>query len=175
MRFVEIQPGKTFRNCHFSAIVNPGTGRKIFVTQLAITAAMTGVIWLVQLVVYPQFLRVPETEFEYYYARHATMVWPLVVPLMVSELGLALFSAWYFRHSHIRVAVYVASFFAVAVWITTFLVQVPLHRALEEAWSLESIHRLIDTNWIRTGMWSLRLGLLYWLTLSWGSKTRESV
>jgi hypothetical protein len=42
------------------------------------------------------------------------------------------------------------------VWLSTFLVQVPLHAALERAPSRETMDRLVLTNWVRTAAWTAR-------------------
>lgn len=46
------------------------------------------------------------------------------------------------------------------VWVSTFLLQVPLHNALNHAYDSEKIRRLVKTNWIRTLAWTLRSFLL---------------
>jgi hypothetical protein len=48
----------------------------------------------------------------------------------------------------------------IVVWVSTFTLQVPAHRALLQGWS-EPVHRrLVLTNWIRTAAWTLRAGIL---------------
>lgn len=47
-----------------------------------------------------------------------------------------------------------------AIWATTGLVQVPLHRRLSRGHDPSAIRRLITTNWIRTVLWTGRLGWL---------------
>ena len=44
----------------------------------------------------------------------------------------------------------------VAIWLSTFLVQVPLHNALAAGKDPLLIERLISTNWWRTGLWTLK-------------------
>jgi hypothetical protein len=50
-----------------------------------------------------------------------------------------------------------------AIWLSTALLQVPLHNRLQAAFSQEDARRLVATNWIRTAAWSLRAALV----LSW--------
>jgi hypothetical protein len=52
-----------------------------------------------------------------------------------------------------------------AVWITTALVQVPLHRRLSAGYDEPTGRRLVRTNWVRTALWSLR-GLVVALMLA---------
>jgi hypothetical protein len=47
-----------------------------------------------------------------------------------------------------------------ALWVTTALVQVPLHRKLSNDPSTRTMRRLVATNWIRTIGWTLRGGLV---------------
>ena len=49
------------------------------------------------------------------------------------------------------------------LWGSTFFIQVPLHNALSQAFDPKNHARLVQTNWIRTIIWSLRALLL----LSW--------
>jgi len=48
----------------------------------------------------------------------------------------------------------------VLIWISTFLIQVPLHHLLEQRADVKSMELLASSNWIRTILWSIRLGLL---------------
>jgi hypothetical protein len=46
------------------------------------------------------------------------------------------------------------------VWISTFLLQVPLHRRLLKGRDIRALSRLTATNWIRTLAWTGRSCLL---------------
>jgi len=46
-----------------------------------------------------------------------------------------------------------------AIWASTSLVQVPLHERLSAGWDDAAQRRLVATNWIRTALWTARLGL----------------
>ena len=125
-------------------------------SQLMVAAAMTGIIWLVQLVIYPQFLNVGIGEFSRYHKRHLSGIGMLVAPLMVTELALSGLAVWQFRQHSLQGLTIAAAAITAALWLTTFLLHVPLHRVLERGWSERHIHRLISTNWIRTILWSAR-------------------
>lgn len=43
-----------------------------------------------------------------------------------------------------------------ALWVTTALVQVPLHRQLTTTPTNTAIRRLVNSNWYRTAGWTLR-------------------
>jgi hypothetical protein len=41
-------------------------------------------------------------------------------------------------------------------WLSTAIVQVPLHRRLEQGFEAGAHGRLVATNWVRTGAWTAR-------------------
>lgn len=47
-----------------------------------------------------------------------------------------------------------------ALWASTFLLQVPCHNRLGQAYHPATHQRLVRTNWIRTLIWTSRLLLL---------------
>jgi hypothetical protein len=141
--------------------MNVPTDTLLIRTQLVVTAAMTGIIWMVQCVAYPQFLDVGADAFPAFHSHYTAGITPIVVPLMILELGLALASAWRFRRSALRLAMFAGALLAGALWLTTGLVQVPQHEALAGGWSEPVIRSLIAGNWIRTILWSVRLGILF--------------
>lgn len=49
------------------------------------------------------------------------------------------------------------------IWLSTALLQVPLHRALLPGFDPAKIHRLVRSNWLRTVAWTLRSGIALWL------------
>ncbi len=51
----------------------------------------------------------------------------------------------------------------VTIWLSTFFVQVPCHRALERGFDARVHRRLVSSNWIRTAGWSLRAAVALWL------------
>ncbi len=128
----------------------------LLLLHLALTAAMAGLIWFVQIIHYPLYREVPEVAFHDYQQRHLRGAGPLIAPLMVLELltlGLVLWKAPHplFFASGVVLA---------AIWLSTFLLQVPLHRRLEAQRDEAAIGRLIGTNWIRTTGWTLRMLLV---------------
>ncbi|MFT7619755.1 MAG: hypothetical protein ACI97A_003412 [Planctomycetota bacterium] len=138
------------------------TEQLLLQSQLILAAAMTGIIWLVQFVTYPQFLNVGGSEFDVYHKHHTAGIGRIVAPLMIVELGLSIWAVWHFRDTQIGAVILAATAITLAIWVTTFAVQVPLHKLLVSRWSEPVIRKLISTNWIRTILWSARLGLIGW-------------
>ena len=60
--------------------------RPLLTVHLTATAAMLGVIWVVQLIVYPQFLDIRAEEFVGFHARYTDQILWIVGPLMLAEL-----------------------------------------------------------------------------------------
>ncbi len=125
--------------------------------QLVLAAAMTGIIWQVQLLTYPQFLRVSARDFSAYHYSHTMRMSWVVVPPMLVELALALLAAWQLRST----VSYLALALVIALWLTTALVQIPLHNRLARGHDCSVIRKLITTNWLRTILWSARTVLLF--------------
>ncbi len=132
----------------------------LYLLQLAATLFMTGLIWFVQIVHYPLFLRIPPAAFVPYERTHTTRTGWVVAPIMLLELitaaALLVLSAP-LRHS---TAFLTATTLLAAVWISTAVLQIPLHRRLSASPDPAAITSLIHTNWLRTIAWSLRSILL---------------
>lgn len=115
---------------------------------------MAGILWLVQLVVYPAFSLVAPNDLPRYASAHATRITFIVGPLMLAELVSFLillvlgtpFPAW------LAIA---AGFTLLVNWLSTFLWQVPLHARLQRA-EADAISMLIRSNWLRTICWTTR-------------------
>ena len=139
----------------------------ILLIQILATAMMTGIIWFVQIVHYPLFTKIPKEGFTRYEQAHTVRTGWVVAPLMVLELGTALLLLFYRPLS--TSPIYLAALGClILIWLSTFLVQVPLHGVLEKQSDHRAMLLLDRTNWIRTILWSLRLGLLALLPAATG-------
>jgi hypothetical protein len=58
--------------------------------NLALAAYMTGVIWVVQVVLYPSFALVGEAGWAAYHAAHSRRITPVVAPVMLAHPLVAL-------------------------------------------------------------------------------------
>lgn len=136
--------------------------RTILLSQLAATLCMTGLIWFVQLVHYPLFAFVGQTGSAVYEAEHARRTTWVVAPLMCIELATAfLFLLPRLRPAPVSAAAAWSGLALVgAIWLSTALVQVPLHTRLGAGFHLPTIEQLVATNWIRTIAWTARSALM---------------
>lgn len=122
----------------------------------AATWALVGLIWTVQVAVYPQFAFVKPEEFGRWHAGYMRRIGLVVVPLMGAELVTGLIWVWVERNS---VAAWTGLGLMAVNGICTAWVQVPQHRRLEHGFDVRLVAELVRRNWIRTAVWSLR-GLL---------------
>ena len=114
---------------------------------------MAGIIWFVQIVHYPLMAEFPPARFSEIERRHCDLTGFVVAPPMLAEistLGLLLLGGmggfWFLASAALLLP----------VWLSTFLLQVPAHRALLRGWDPKTHARLVATNWIRTICWTLR-------------------
>ena len=136
--------------------------RGVFAAQLVGTLAMFGLIWFVQLVHYPLFLRADPATFSAFETEHATRTGWIAAPLMCLELGSALcLLRGSLRPATISSPEAMLGFALVLLlWGSTVFVQIPLHNQLDCGYSRVVIQRLLATNWVRTAAWSVRAALV---------------
>lgn len=129
----------------------------LFSVHLAVTGAMAGVLWAVQLAVYPLFGAVGRADFPAYHRRYATRIGWVVGPLMLAEAATAA-ALWL---GGLRAAGFSASLALLAIaWVSTAFVQVPLHRRLAAGYAAGAHRWLVRSNWLRTAAWSARAALV---------------
>lgn len=127
---------------------------------------MFGIIWFVQIAHYPMFSEIVPSSFTRYEAAYTNRMGYIAGPLMLAELLSALLllapslrlpaiPAWQAWLGLVLVGL---------LWASTVFLQIPLHNRLHRAYDLETIHRLVWSNWIRTIAWTFRAGLvLIWV------------
>jgi hypothetical protein len=127
--------------------------------HFAVTCALVGLIWTIQIVQYPLFDRVGREAFPTWHAAYTAAITWVVAPLMLAELASAL---WLLGVVGYREPLFLASLLPLAlVWMATAFVQVPLHGRLARGFDAASHRRLVRSNWLRTSAWTLRAGLLH--------------
>lgn len=135
------------------------------ILHATVTWGLVGLIWVVQLVIYPQFGAVGRAEFAVYHADYTRRVAWVAGPLMLAELGSAGWMLW----SGERGGWFLVSLAPLAViWLSTVAVQVPLHATLARGYEKGAHQALVRTNWVRTAAWTAR-GALVFFGLAWGT------
>ena len=138
---------------------------RLLVANIAVSSALAGLIWTIQLVHYPLMAQVGVENFTVYHARHAGSITRLVAPLMIAEVFLAL-ALVVRRPQEVPVgAAWLGLALVAACWLSTAFLQVPLHSRLAQAFDVEAHRRLVSTNWLRTIAWTGRVLVLFvWIT-----------
>lgn len=116
----------------------------------------TGLVWVVQVVVYPGFAAVGRTPgWREVHDRHTrTMGWIICGPWAVQGVT----CAWLLLDRPPSVPLglaLVAAGCGAATVAVTVLVSVPCHRRLSRDYDPAVLDRLVRTNWYRTAAWSL--------------------
>lgn len=119
---------------------------------------MVGLIWFVQVVHYPLMAQVGDGESVAYAARHQARTTLVVAPTMFVEIGASIVVALL-----VGGLGWLALALVLAVWGSTFFVQVPLHAKLSEGFDASVHRRLVASNWIRTALWSTKGLLSMWM------------
>jgi hypothetical protein len=121
---------------------------------------MTGLIWFVQMVHYPLFADVGVAGFGAYATEHSLRTSWVVVPVMLLEMGTAIWLASVPPPSTPRRGALAGLGALALIWISTIFVQVPRHERLGAGFDAETVATLVTTNWLRTSAWTFRAVLV---------------
>jgi hypothetical protein len=137
----------------------------LLLLAFAFTAFNTGLIWTIQLVHYPGFLRIDIAQHKDYHHFHVKAITPLVAFSMLGEL---VCSIWLIFRVGAEAPYLVGSgaVLIMAIWIHTAAIAVPLHNRLSRNYSIRTTQQLIRANWCRTILWSLKTMIYGFLMLS---------
>ena len=126
----------------------------LLVVHLAAVGYLTGLVWVVQLVVYPGFRAVGETPAwpAFHDAHSRAMVLAVTVPWAVQGGTLAVLLVH--RPAGVPLAlVLLAAALGLATVAVTVASSVPLHGRLQP-YDPALADRLVATNWLRTAAWT---------------------
>lgn len=124
--------------------------------QFASLWFLTGLIWIVQLVHYPAFSFIEQSEaaFTKFCHFHVTRISVIVGPVMLVDLlsGFLLLNI-----DSIPLVWSSLNFMAlIAIWLSTSFLSIPCHNKLFKGYNSQTIYRLIWSNWPRTILWTMR-------------------
>ena len=135
----------------------------LLLVHFAATWYLVGLCWLVQRVQYPLMDRVGVAGYPAYEQAHVSRIGPVVAPMMLLELASGIWLLLTAPAGELRLLFGVGLALLVAIWLSTFLIQVPLHDRLIDGFDAGAHAALVRTNWIRTLAWTARGALLVWL------------
>jgi hypothetical protein len=125
------------------------------VANLAIAAALCGLIWTIQLVHYPLFALVGEAQWVAYGEAHRQRITWLVLPLMTANVAVAALLA--LREPDALRLVNAA--LPAAIFLSTGLVYARLHGELAPRFAHDRLRLLVRLNWLRTAAWTVQVGV----------------
>ncbi len=135
----------------------------VLAAQALASGVMCGVIWFVQVVHYPLFARV-DTDATTYAAENQARTGRVVIPPMLVEGATAALVALAPPPGIGRPAALVGLGLVAVLWLSTALVQMPLHHRLGTAGHQpETVEALVRGNWCRTLLWTVRAILALWM------------
>jgi hypothetical protein len=117
---------------------------------------MTGLIWFVQIVHYPSFLNFSSDRnaFGTFHAHHVFRTGVVVIPVMLAELGTSI--SLNLLSTPVPIINITGLGLVILIWLSTFLLQAPAHNKLQNGFNEKVIQGLLNTNWIRTILWSTK-------------------
>ena len=125
----------------------------LYLFNVAVSWGLLSLIWLVQIIIYPGLARIDPGDFVDYHRWYVARITAIVTPLMICEAGVTIAWLWFASVSTYSLA---SALLVIVVWISTFSLQVPMHKRLQSGKHDARIERLVATNWIRTVAWSLK-------------------
>lgn len=136
----------------------------LLAAQAATSAAMCGLIWFVQVVHYPLFARIDGDASKAFADEHQARTARVVIPFMLVEGIAAAAVAWAPPPGVPRWLAMLGLAVLVAIWLSTALVQMPLHgRLARDGHAAETVAALVRSNWPRTVLWSVRAAIAIWM------------
>ena len=128
----------------------------LFKINFISTSVMVGVIWVIQLLHYPSFHFINDQKYVEFQHFHMQRISFIVIPAMLVELASGLLLAYFFRSS----LTIILLAFLLGIWGITFIFFTNIHQKLTNGYDHSVVDRLIQINWSRTALWSLRFIIL---------------
>ena len=120
---------------------------------------MVGIIWVIQLLHYPAFNFIKESDYVEFQHFHMQRISFIVVPVMILELFSAFMLVYYLRSNLLILCLIILLF----IWLITFVFFTKLHQSLLDGYDKTIVDKLVKINWSRTILWSLRLIILIYI------------
>ena len=133
----------------------------LFYLHIIATSMMIGVIWIIQLVHYPSFYYIDRNRYELFQDFHMRNISWIVFPTMSVELitGILLIQSPVFGHSN--KLFFISMIFLALIWLLTATLFISIHKNLSKGFNEHIINKLVNLNWLRTILWSLRIVFIF--------------
>jgi hypothetical protein len=87
----------------------------------------------------------------------------VVIPLQGIELLTALLLVWKPPAGIMPLQTWINLVLIGITWLSTATLQVPSHFKLSRGYETKTFTLLVSSNWIRTVMWTVRGGIVFWM------------
>ena len=133
----------------------------ILLFQIVINVYLLGVIIMTQFITYPTFLIIDKNSFNKYHRKYVNIISIIVAPAMILEIS-SLIILVYLSKDFLLVK---SLILLLCIWLTTFIIMVPSHNILSRKNDSKEIKKLININWVRTFLWSVKLIVMLFIYL----------
>ena len=123
------------------------------------TSLMVGIIWVIQLLHYPTFHFIKESDYVEFQHFHMQRISFIVVPVMIIELLSGFMLVYYFQSNLLILCLIIL----LVIWLITFVFFTKLHQSLLGGYDKIIVDKLVQINWSRTVLWSLKLIILIYI------------
>ena len=130
----------------------------LYKIHIVSTSLMVGVIWIMQLVHYPSFNFINVEEYKSFQEFHMKRISLIVIPVMIMELTSGVLIFWIYQTDNIFFNISLFCLFF--IWFLTAILFSKMHQKLTLGYQISIVTKLVNSNWLRTISWTLRLGLV---------------
>jgi hypothetical protein len=127
--------------------------------QLVATIYLVGLIWCIQIVHYPLMNRIETQVFADFHRQHSLRIGSIVIVPMVIEFITSIWVVVFVPNGVTPALPILGMLLTAVIWISTFGIQVPLHRKLKAGFDARTHESLVRSNWVRTVAWTMRAGI----------------
>ena len=127
----------------------------LLISNIVVNSILLGIIMMTQFVSYPLMKNYNE-NFHTIHQNYMKRMGYVAGSMMVLEFLIISFLFLLNFENKVITAMFLIT---CLIWLSTFVIQVPLHQELTKKKENKLIQRLINTNWIRTILWSVKLVL----------------
>ena len=133
----------------------------VFYLHIVATSIMVGVIWVIQLVHYPSFHYIDRNRYELFQDFHMRNISWIVFPVMSVELVTGILFIQSSIFGPINTLFFISMILLALIWFLTAALFISIHKNLSKGFNKDIINKLVNLNWLRTILWSLRIVFIF--------------
>ena len=126
----------------------------LYFIQIVCNSYLVSLVFMTQFITYPTFLHIDKDKFSEYHRKYVNNISFIVAPVMLIEL-LTLSLIAYFSSEFLIIK---SLILLLVIWLTTFFIMIPSHNRISKSFNKKEIISLINYNWVRTILWSFKIG-----------------